>query len=98
MEQMGPHPIVAAVALVSAMVCGFASTIKILGMVDELNEKLPDKDSFSYFGWYWSKYWRFLREYERYFPDSPSPRYLRIGFILMMGLMIMGVWALGFFR
>jgi hypothetical protein len=95
---MGSHPIVVAVALLSAIVCGFASTIKILDMVGELNGKLPDKESFSYLGWHWPKYKRFMREYERHFPGSPNPRNLRIGFFLMMGLMIVVAWGLGFFR
>jgi hypothetical protein len=98
MEEMGPHPIVAVIALLFMIACGFANTIKILDMVGELNGKLPDKESFSYFGWHWSKYRKFLREYEQYFPDSPNPRYLRTGFIFMMGMMIVGAWALGFFR
>ena|ERR1700680_3783994 len=98
MGEMGPHPIVAAVALLSAIVCGFASTTRILDMVAELNGKLPDKDSFSYLGWHWPKYKRFMREYERYFPGSPNLGYLRMAFISMMGLMIVLAWALGFFH
>ena len=98
MGEMGPHPIVAAVALLSAIVCGFASTIKILDMVGELNGKLPDKESLSYLGWHWRKYKRFTREYERYFPGSPNLGYLRMGLILMMGLMIVVAWALGIFH
>lgn len=95
---MAPHPIIVAAALLIAIVCGFVGTIKILDMVGDLNAMLPDKDSFSYLGWHWSKYKRFLREYERYFPDSPNPRYLRTCFISsMMGLMI-AAWALGIFR
>jgi hypothetical protein len=98
MGDMEPHPIVASVALLSEMVCGFVSTIRILDMVDELNGKLSEKDSFSYLGWHWPKFKRFMREYERCFPDSPNPRYLRIGFVLMMGLLIVVAWSLGFFQ
>jgi hypothetical protein len=52
MEKTVAHPIVAAVALLFVMAGGIASTIKILDMIDELNEKLPDKKSFDYLGWY----------------------------------------------
>jgi hypothetical protein len=98
MEGTGPHPIVAIAALLLGIACGFAGTIKILDMVGELNAKLPGKESYSYLGWYGSKCARFLRDYERYFPNSPNPRYLRTGFIFMMGLMIVVAWGLGFFR
>jgi hypothetical protein len=95
---MDQHPIVALIALPCVMACGVASTIRIWDMVDELNRKLPPEDSFSHLGWHWTKYKRFIREYERCFPASPNPRYLRIVFCVMMASLIGGAWGLGFFR
>jgi hypothetical protein len=98
MQEIGPHPTVFLVALLSAMVCAFVLTIMIFNMVGELNGRLPDKESFSYLGWHWSKYKRFIREYNRYFPSSPNLKYLRISFLSMIGLMVVALWGLGFFR
>jgi hypothetical protein len=97
MREIGPHPTVAAIALLGVMVCGLISTVKIWDMVAELNAKLPDKETFSYLGWHGPKYKRFTREYKRCFPDSHNLSYIRAVFISMIGLFIVAAWAMGFF-
>ena len=58
------------VALVCGSICGMTATFKMLGMVDQVNDRLPKEERFDPLGWYLSKSQRLHREYKRLYPDG----------------------------
>jgi hypothetical protein len=53
------------VSLVCGSICGMTATFKMLGMVDQVNERLPKEEQFDSLGWYLTKTQRLHREYKR---------------------------------
>ena len=94
---MSARLIVGILALACVSVCGIASNLVSLEMVDKVNERLPKEQQFSPLWWYWPKTLRLWREYKRLYPDGGLLRRARTLAVLMFAGLLICVWALGFF-
>lgn len=89
--------IVGILALVCVSVCGIASSLVSLEMVERVNERLTKDQQFELLGWYWPKVQRLWREYKMLYPGGSLLRRLRILGVLMFACLLTCVWAFGFF-
>ena len=87
---------IAAVAVVT--VCGLLSTLISYKITDQVNGELPKETQFSLIGWYFPKKLSLYREYRRLFPHGRLLLQIRLLFGLMFGCLIIGAWAMDFFR
>src|SRR5260221_4140611 len=67
---MTPRVTVGIVALACVSVFGVVASLINFEMMDKVNEKLSEREQFTALGWYFSKYQRLHREYERLYPDG----------------------------
>src|SRR5260370_39773079 len=67
---MTPRVTVGIVALARVSVFGVVASLINFEMMDKVNEKLSEREQFTALGWYFSKYQRLHREYQRLYPDG----------------------------
>jgi hypothetical protein len=85
--------IVGGVALASVSLCGLISAFVTFEIVDLVNKKLPEKDRFDPFWWYWEKTRRLHREYKRLYPSGRLLRKTHILLALMIGCLLTCAWC-----
>ena len=95
---MSTRLLIGIAAIAGVSVCGLMSALANSNMGDQVNGKLPKDAQFSPLGWYLSKTLRLHREYRRLFPDGQLLLQVRLLIALGFGSLIVGAWALGFFR
>jgi hypothetical protein len=71
------------VALVGVAVCGIASSVLGVKMVQDVNGRLPEEQRLSEVGWYAGKYMRLIKEHRRLFPKSVQLR--RYVYVIAIG-------------
>ncbi len=64
--------------VLAVAVCGLWSTVLLSMIVEEVNERSPDGQRVSPYGWYGMKYRHVVREYRRRVPAGGLDRQLRI--------------------
>ncbi len=95
--QMTPRLILAIIAIAGVSTCGLTAALLNYEMVDAVNAKLPKTEQFDALGWYWAKSQRLRREYSRLYPDGQLLIKVRGRIALMILLLIICAWSLGFF-
>jgi len=86
--------VVAGLALACATVFNIWLGIVTWEMVDKVNERLPQDQQFSHFGWSWAKYRRLDVAYAAYYPDGQRRQRSRKVFLIACLFMIVCAFAL----
>ena len=94
---MTPRLIVGIVALAVFAICGTVGSFASFEMIDKVNDKLPEEERFAFLGWYFSKYQRLWREYERLYPDGQLLLKVRRLRARAIACLLICAWGLGFF-
>ena len=87
--------VVGIVALACVAACGLMSTFLTFEMVDKVNEKLPEVETFGQFGWYLTKRLRLNRGYRRLYPDGQLLLRKRILMAFIFVSLIVVAWSFG---
>jgi hypothetical protein len=85
------------VAVVCVSICGMTATFKMLGMVDQVNERLPKEEQFEPLGWYLTKTQRLHREYKRLYPDGRLLLQYYVACVLGIVCLLICAWGFRFF-
>jgi hypothetical protein len=87
--------IIGAVAMACGFTCAYAASIANFGMVNQVNDKLPDAEKFEHFWWYESKTRRLNDKYKLLFPEGRLLRRVRILTTLMIVCLLIAAYCLG---
>jgi hypothetical protein len=85
------------VALACGSVFGLVTAFTNFEMVDNVNDRLPEREQFASLGWYFSKYQRLHREYKRLYPDGRLLLKIRVATTLMFACLLISAWCFGLF-
>jgi len=88
--------IVGIVALACVSVFGLVASLINFEIMDKVNEELPEREQFAALGWYFSKYQRLHREYQRLYPDGRLRLKFRVALTLMFTCGLICAWCFGF--
>jgi len=92
-----PRIIVGVVAVACAVICVILASFMTFGMVDQVNEKLPEAEKFAWLSWYPSKGRRLFRKYTMLYPAGQLLTKVRILTVLMFACGFVAAWGFGFF-
>jgi hypothetical protein len=90
--------VVASAAMILTSVGGLSATLVFQQMVDAVNQRLPQDQQFNPLWWYWPKSRRLVAEYRRHYPDRTLEIKCRIWVAAAFVSLLVGLWAIGFFR
>jgi hypothetical protein len=89
--------IVAIVSLACVSICALVATVANSEIVEKVNSRLTKEEQFAPVGWYWSKFQRLHREYQRLFPDGRLLFKFWVAMVLMFAGLIVCSWGIGLF-
>lgn len=94
---MTPRIIIGVVAMACGFICAFVASFATFGMVDKVNDKLPEAEKFAHLWWYQSKRRRLNDKYKMLYPEGRLLRRVRILTTLMFVCLFIAAYCLGFF-
>jgi hypothetical protein len=89
--------IVGIIALACASASGIFGALFNFEMIEKVNDKLPEKERFEWFGWNLFKYQRLKREYRKFYPDGRLLFRVRILTVLLFVWILVCVWGFRLF-
>ena len=93
--RMAPRIIVGVVAMACAVICAILASFMTFGMVDQVNEKLPEAERFAWLRWYPSKRRRLYRKYTMLYPNGQLLTKVRVLTVLMFACGFVAAWGFG---
>ena len=77
-------------------ICAFLATFATFGMVDQVNDRLPEAEKFSHLWWYQTKRRRLNDKYKMLYPEGRLLRRVRLLTALMFAGLFIAAYCFGF--